>query len=482
MVIAVDPFGSKGAAQTNISPLRAAIRWLQQGGLLVVFPAGTVSHLQVGRRRVTDPPWNASIGRIVAITRAAVLPIYFHGANSILFQTAGLLHPRLRTALLPRELLKKAHTTLQLQIGQPIPFAHLEHCGSDEAIVRYLRMRTYVLAELPVVPHAVAPPVAASRSAGAPIVGAIARGLLKAEVEALPAEQCLVESGHLSVHCARAQEIPWCLQEIGRLREVAFRAAGEGTGKASDVDLFDAYYLHLFVWDKQAEQIIGAYRLGCADEILARYSKRGLYTHSLFKYGRQVLERINPAIELGRSFVRVEHQRSFAPLMLLWRAIGAFVVRSPRYAVLFGPVSISNSYAPLSRQLLVDFLKTNSVESVLARHVRPRRPFRPRRFAAWGEFEHSGLKDIEDVSRLVAQIECDSKGAPILLKQYLKLGGRLLGFSADVNFNDALDGLIMVDLRVTDPRVLARYMGAEGAKAFLAYHGRLTWTARQASI
>jgi len=119
---------------------------------------------------------------------------------------------------------------------------------------------------------------------------------------------------------------------------------------------------------------------------------------------------------------------------------------------------------------------------VLARHVRPRRPFRPRRFAAWGEFEHSGLKDIEDVSRLVAQIECDSKGAPILLKQYLKLGGRLLGFSADVNFNDALDGLIMVDLRVTDPRVLARYMGAEGAKAFLAYHGRLTWAARQASI
>ena len=304
----------------------------------------------------------------------------------------------------------------------------------------------------------------------APVVAAIQRTLLKAEVEALPVEQRLVESGNFSVLYARAAQIPWCLQEIGRLRELTFRAAGEGTGKASDIDLFDAYYLHLFVWDAQAGMIVGAYRMGLADEIFQRYGRRGLYTQSLFAYGPRLLKILNPAIELGRSFVRMEYQRNFAPLMLLWRGIGRFILRSPQYAVLFGPVSISNSYAAASRRLMVEYLSTNNIEAGVARHVRPRRPFRARR--SWGrdEVEWAGVKDIEDLSRMIERIEGDNKGIPILLKQYLKLGGRLLGFSSDKAFGDALDGLIMVDLRASDPRVLARYMGREGAAAFLAYH------------
>ncbi|MBI3530482.1 MAG: GNAT family N-acetyltransferase [Betaproteobacteria bacterium] len=309
----------------------------------------------------------------------------------------------------------------------------------------------------------------------------IPASLLKAEVEALPADQHLVTSGQFSVHCARAEQFPWCLQEIGRLREQTFRAVGEGTGKASDVDLFDACYLHLFVWDTKAEAIVGAYRMGLADEIVARYGKRGLYTQSLFKYGDRVLQAMNPAIELGRSFVRVEYQRSFAPLMLLWRGIGQFIVQHPQYAMLFGAVSISNDYEPASRRLIVDYLSANNIEENLARHVKPRRPFRSRRAAACDSAEFAALTDIEDVSRMVRQIERDSKGVPILLKQYLKLGGRLLAFSADKQFNDALDGLIMVDLRASDPRGLARYMGEEGAAAFLSHNGIGSGTLRQAS-
>lgn len=315
----------------------------------------------------------------------------------------------------------------------------------------------------------------------AEIRAAIPSPLLKAEVEALPADQHLVTSGHFSVHCARAGQFPWCLQEIGRLRELTFRAAGEGTGKASDIDLFDACYLHLFVWDARAEAIVGAYRMALADEIVARYGKRGLYTQSLFRYGDRVLQALNPAIELGRSFVREEYQRSFAPLMLLWRGIGQFIVQHPRYAMLFGAVSISNNYEPASRRLIVDYLSANNIEENLARHVKPRRPFRNRKAAACDDAEIAALNDIEDVSRMVRQIERDSKGVPILLKQYLKLGGRLLAFSADKKFNDALDGLIMVDLRASDPRVLARYMGEEGAAAFLSHHGIGSDARRQAS-
>lgn len=305
----------------------------------------------------------------------------------------------------------------------------------------------------------------------ADIVPPIRQSLLKAEVEALPADQLLAANGHFTVYSAHAVQIPWCLQEIGRLRELTFRAAGEGTGKASDIDLFDSYYLHLFVWDAKAECIVGAYRMGLADEILARYGKRGLYTQSLFKCGSRVLRTLNPAIELGRSFVRAEYQRNFAPLLLLWRGIGRFVARSPRYAVLFGPVSISSSYEPLSRRLIVDYLKANSIEAGLARHVKPRRPFRAVRTADRDGTELSCLGNIEELSRAIERIEADHKGVPILLKHYLKLGGRVLGFNTDDQFGDALDGLIMVDLRASDPRMLARYMGEEGAAGFLAFHG-----------
>src|SRR5262249_26641866 len=212
-------------------------------------------------------------------------------------------------------------------------------------------------------------------------------------------------------------------------------AGGEGTGKASDMDLFDAYYLHLFVWDADARAIVGAYRMGLADEILARYGKRGLYTQSLFRFRPGALRAIDPAIELGRSFVRAEYQRSFTGLLLLWRGIFQFVARFPRYAVLFGPVSISNDYTPESRRLIVEYLSVHNRERALARHVRPRRPFRTGRRAA------TALRDVEHLSREVERIEPDRKGVPVLLRQYLKLGGRMLGFNTDPEFSDALDGL-----------------------------------------
>jgi putative hemolysin len=313
------------------------------------------------------------------------------------------------------------------------------------------------------------------------IVPAVPKALLKAEIEALPSTQRLIATGEFVVLYARAAQIPWSLQEIGRLRELTFRAAGEGTGRASDIDLFDAYYLHLFVWDARAEALVGAYRMGLADEILERYGKRGLYTYSLFRYGARVLRSLNPAVELGRSFVRAEYQRNFAPLLLLWRGIGRFVAQQPRYAVLFGAVSISASYEPLSRQVMVDYLKANNVERGLARHVKPRRPFRARKPADWNDAELAGLKDIDDLSRLIERIERDGKGVPILLKQYLKLGGRLLGFSADEQFNRSLDGLIMVDLRASDTRMLSRYMGEDGLTAFLAHHAAAPERLRRAS-
>jgi putative hemolysin len=304
----------------------------------------------------------------------------------------------------------------------------------------------------------------------AAVIDEVPRATLQAEIDALPPDQRMVDRGRFQVYCARAGQIPWALQEIGRLRELTFRAVGEGTGRSSDVDPFDSFYLHLFVWDAHAAAIVGAYRLGLVDEILARHGKRGLYTHSLFKYRTRLLDALSPAIELGRSFVRPEYQRSFAPLLLLWSGIGRFVECSPRYSVLFGAVSISGRYAPTSRRLIVEYLSAYRADTRLASQVRPRHPFRDGARTSEPDGEISTPRSIDELSRRLAQIEHDHKGVPVLLRKYMELGGRLLGFNLDRDFANTLDGLIMVDLREVEEAVLARYMGKRGAAAFRAHH------------
>jgi putative hemolysin len=195
-----------------------------------------------------------------------------------------------------------------------------------------------------------------------------------------------------------------------------------------------------------------------------------LYSHSLFHYGGKLLDELNPALELGRSFVCAEYQRSHLALMLLWRAIGAWIARHPEYRTLFGPVSISAGYAEPSRRLLVDCLSINNARADLAARVRPRTPLARQYRHAWRSRDLRGIRDLDLVSELIAQIEGDRKGVPVLIRQYVKLGGKFLGFNLDRNFSDAIDGLIVVDLMYTEPRVLEYYMGRAEAGRFLAYH------------
>jgi putative hemolysin len=303
-----------------------------------------------------------------------------------------------------------------------------------------------------------------------PVTAAICPAALKAEIDCLPASQRLVDSGCFHVYWARADQIQWVIQEIGRLREVTFRAVGEGSGNCSDLDAFDAYYLHMFVWDAKANAIVGAYRVGLAQEILSRYGSQGLYTHSLFTYGPRMLDALTPAIELGRSFVRAEYQRSFAPMLLLWRGIARFIESSPQYAILFGAVSISNSYSRTSRQLMVDYLAGHMADTGMVNHVQPRRPFRYQRRRSGADSERLP-ESIDELSRRISQIEPDHKGVPVLLRQYLRLGAQILAFNVDSEFGDVLDGLMIIDLRQLGPDVLARYMGRSAMINFRAYHG-----------
>lgn len=524
LLVLVDPFGGPDAATRNASPMRQSLRWLRDGHALAAFPAGEVAHLRLGdltgdEGPVSDPAWNGTIARIVSRAEVPVLPVFFDGRNGALFQAAGLVHPRLRTVLLPRALLAQHGATVTLRVGSLIPAKRIGQIGSEQGVTDYLRRRTFLLrhgAPRPSIPAAT--PVGAEggpsvrrlsgesrasllargvagatrlatafRSLGQPpkpavqpIVDPVDPALMAAEVAALPPGGVLLDHDDMLVAHAKASEIRHVLREIGRLREVTFRQVGEGTGKSLDLDTFDYDYRHLFVWNRSAREVVGAYRLGQTDLLLPAKGRQGLYTNTLFNYKAELLDRLDPALEMGRSFVRPEYQKSYAPLLLLWKGIGHFLVRHPQYRYLLGPVSISNSYQTVSRQLMVKFLKLHHAMPRGESLAQPKHPYKPKKGLrlrglrlGLGRWDDDGirrlLQDDDEVSKLIADLEPDHKGIPVLIRQYLKLGAKFLAFNVDRDFGDCLDGLIVVDLLHTEPRALERYMTKPGYASFVAH-------------
>jgi putative hemolysin len=353
--------------------------------------------------------------------------------------------------LLAHEMLRAADTRVLVRLGRPL-FRSRQSIGSNaEVITQQIRTAVDSLRD---------------RSLAQEIPGT----QLDAEIAALPPGSQLVEDGAFQVFCAPAHLIPSVLEDIGRLREVTYRAVGEGTGRNVDLDRFDDHYLHLFAWDRHERSIVGAYRIGETDRVLAREGVDGLYTRTLFRYDARLMARLSPALELGRSFVRTEYQRNYSALLSLWKGIGQFVVRHPQYRVLFGTVSVSARYTSHTHQLLMRFLSQNHRDADLADLAVALNP--PRMEPP----DPSALApaSIDEVNRLVSAGEPDGKGVPVLLRQYLKLRARVLGFTVDPQFGDALDALMMVDLTKVDPRILKQYLGREGAATFLAAHGHHT--------
>ena len=475
LLITVDPYGTKSSVIGNLRPMKDSLKWLNNGAALAVFPAGEVSHQNWRNGRSYDIPWSKTVSRLIRSARAQVVPVFFEGNNSRMFHLLGAIHPRLKTALLPRQLLNKFGKTITAHIGKAIPFKKIETIEDNSELAEYLRMRTYLLGGRAAQPENNI--ISGIDSQIKPILNfaevipAIKKSYLEQDLNNLPPDAMLSGNADFQVFCTTADKIPNILQEIGRLREMTFRQAGEGTGKSIDLDRFDNYYYHLFVWNKTDSDLVGSYRLGLTQEILDKFGLNGLYTRTLFHYNKKLMDQINPAIELGRSFIRPEYQKMSQPLNLLWKGIGQFVLRHPPYHILFGTVSISNDFQSISRELLVSFLKANKFSINLSKLVRPKTPPRTTRSSIINEHVSGRvIGDIKEVSSLIYEIEANQKAIPILLKHYLRLGGKLLGFNVDSQFGDALDGLILVDLVKTDRRILEHYMSREGYLEFMQRH------------
>ena len=270
--------------------------------------------------------------------------------------------------------------------------------------------------------------------------------VLVAEINSLKRSNVILKTSPYILLVCNLNGHPALRQELGRQREITFRSVGESTGKAVDIDAFDDYYEQLIIWDEVAQTLVGGYRFGCGDKIFSKYGRAGFYINCFFDIDPAFDQYLPQCVELGRSFIVQDYQRKNLPLYLLWKGILAYMVRHPQYRYLIGPVSISRYYSDFSRKLLMAFAKRHFYHSKFAAWFIPRTPFDPV-ITPKEKQEILEIQDTEfDLDEVLDQLQPEHMQFPILMKQYIRQNARFLGFNLDPNFNDALDGLMILDI------------------------------------
>ncbi len=444
--LSVNPFEEMKGAYNNIGGLKAALLHIEAGLPLGIFPAGEVSTFQGDLKTIADRKWQNSAIKIVKKSKVPVVPLYFDGANSRIFHLLGLIHPGLRTLALPSEMLKKKGKTIALRIGKPIASKDLEMFTNADQLGRYLRAKTYALGSSFEVRRDYFRLFRFPQKEDA-IIDAVPHELIMKEISQIDAYKTL-SYDNFDCFVVGSDIIPNILREIGRLREITFRNVGEGTNKSIDLDEYDLYYDHLILWDRKAEKIAGAYRIGNGPEIVSRYGNKGLYTSSLFRMSTKMKPILRQSVELGRSFITTEYQKHRLSLFLLWKGILFYLIANPRFRYIIGPVSISNSYQEVSKELIIQFIKRNYFDHELAKFVEPKNAFRPKvKNIDTNVLLDASSSDMKKMDKIISDIEPTSFTMPVLLKKYLQQNAKILAFNADPKFNNALDGLMLLDMQ-----------------------------------
>ncbi|MGI0152723.1 GNAT family N-acyltransferase [Pseudidiomarina sp. WS423] len=433
--------GSNGSAGER-ERLKKVYQHLQDEGALIVFPAGEVSRLRP--QGVRDGHWQTGFLKLALRCQAPVLPVFIGAHNSPWFYGASMLYKPLATLLLVQEMVRQRSGHINFRIGELIPLSSF--AGDQLSLpmrAKLFRKHVYRLGQD-------RPGLLKSQR---PIARSEARERLQ---QALQDCECLGETADgKSIYLYRYQGNSPIMRELGRLREVAFRAVDEGTGKRRDLDNFDTWYLHLILWDPQDLEIAGAYRLGDTKAILAQHGVAGLYSQTLFEYQPQLLPLLEQGLELGRSFVQPRYwgKRS---LDYLWQGIGALLRRHPEYRYLFGPVTMSASLPKLAQDAMVQFFAEqfpdpDGLAVPRAPYQALERPLPP----PSGDY-------LQDFTHLKHHLAHQGVAIPTLYKQYADLcepgGVRFIGFNVDADFADAVDGLVWVDITRLKPGKKARYL------------------------
>lgn len=454
--VAVNPFENIQHS-SSISGLKATFDLLQSGTPLGIFPAGEVSTFNLDRQEVTDRLWHPVVGKLISRAKVPVVPIYFHGNNGVLFNILSFIHPTLRTAKLPSEFLNKHGLKIKVRIGKPIKIEDISYKKDTNKLLDFLRARTYALGTSLEEEKKLFNPINLfkRKKKPQPVIAETDRDLLVKEVSQLEDFKVWEEKNY-EVYITPTANIPHILREIGRLREITFREVGEGTNKKIDLDNYDIYYNHLFIWDKDLQNIVGAYRIGKGDEILDTMGRRGFYLSELFKIKEPFYPVLRQGIELGRSWIRKEYQLKPLPLFLLWKGILKYLIDNPKYRYMFGPVSISNSFSTFSKSLIVDYITKNHFDYELASYVKPKNKFKADLSPIDTELLVESSDSLKDLDGLISDIENSHIKIPVLLRQYLNLNAKIISFNIDPKFSDCLDGFLVVDLQKIPAEMLEK--------------------------
>lgn len=441
----------------NGPSLRSSMAHVKSGGALLLFPSGKVSYKDRQQNRVVEHPWNRLVGKLVHSAQAQFLPVWVEGQNSDLFYRIEAIYYPLRMLFLGRELLNKTRSQVQLRAGNPLKAAELAANKGPQEQADLARCLSITCSKSW---YQAWPETDSAQFK--PLATAICAEEILAQIANLPAEQHLVAYKEFDVYYGFQAQIPAVVQEIARLREWVFRAHNEGSGEPQDTDKFDATYTQLFIVNREEGRIIGAYRMGQTDKLLADSGVDGLYLSQMFEFAPDFCNRQAPCLEMGRSFLIPEYQRSYYGLYLLWRGIGAFASKFPQYRRLYGTVSLSKLYDKRSISLMEKALVT-PLTSVKAR-------------TPWDKPLHPDLAQFaqqyslqEHLSAFLKTLEPDAKDVPVLVKHYKKLGAQFYCLGLDDNFAGTPGLLLCVDLLKMPDKAGRQYL-ADGWDAFKAYH------------
>jgi len=447
LLLPVDNMGSRTARDN----LRAIEQHLLNDGAVIIFPAGEVSRM--GAMGVRDGRWRHGFLRFAAKTRAPILPMFVDARNSALFYSLSMVAKPLSTLWLVREMFKHNSQSVRVRIGHAIDFDVYNNLPLDSrAKVKLFRRHLYKIGK--------------NRGEGCFDTGAESiahpedRQQLRAEIR--QCELLGTTREGMAIYLHRFESDSAVMREIGRLREVSFRAVGEGSGRRRDVDAYDRDYDHLVLWDDEALELVGAYRLRRTAQLVERgIDTRSLYSSTLFSYKADAARYLGEGVELGRSFVQPRYwgRRS---LDLLWYGIGAYVKKFPEVRYLFGPVSISNRYPGFAKDLLVSFYRHYFPASTdWARGRLPYQPGNPDTARRWESRDYSA-----GFASLKAELASLDLAVPTLYKQYSELcedgGVHFVDFNIDPDFSDCVDGLVLVDLHRLKENKRRRYLGTSG--------------------
>eukprot|EP01133_Synstelium_polycarpum_P003073 gene3073-3522_t len=454
--VAVNPFENVQHS-SSISGLKATFDLLQSGTPIGIFPAGEVSTFSLDKQEITDRIWHPVVGKLIARAKVPVVPIYFHGNNGVLFNILSFIHPTLRTAKLPSEFLNKQGLKIKVRIGKPIQIEDISYRNNTNKLLDFLRARTYALGTGLEQERKLFNPINLFKikKKPEPVIEETPRELIVEEIEQLESFRVWAEKNY-EVYITPTAIIPNILKEIGRLREITFREVGEGTNKKIDLDNYDIYYHHLFIWDKEQQNIVGAYRIGKGDEILNTMGRRGFYLSELFKIKEPFYPILRKGIELGRSWIRKEYQQKPLPLFLLWKGILKYLLDNPQYRYMFGPVSISNNFSKFSKSLIVDYITKNHFDYELAHYVKPKNKFKADLTPIDKDLLIESSESLKDLDSLISDIENTHIKIPVLLRQYMNLNAKIICFNIDPKFSDCLDGFLLVDTQNIPPEMLEK--------------------------